>query len=380
MSSYATNTTYDDAANLAQAARRVLLLTHGKPDGDALGSMLAVRRALARPGREVEMFLRGPLGWNLRPFVAAGERIHLLEEELPNGDADLIIITDTGARAQLDPIADWIRARRAKAIVIDHHVNGDVELANRRIVDAKAPSATFLVAGLIDAMKVPITGGPFSIAEALLLGLATDTGWFKFNNASPAAFRLAARLIEAGADKARVFAITEENDRPQRLALKARAIASIEYVAGGAAAVMTLLPKDFTETGADSEEMTGIVNEPLSIANVRVSALISSVEGKVTKISWRSKPAMTSPSLTEGGRQVGAFRTTNNVFDSEAQTPREPRTTNLPAIDVNQLARHFGGGGHVHAAGARVDRPLEEVRRDVIEGLEHSTGCPPARA
>lgn len=340
MISYSSTTDFEKLATRLEGSSRILLLTHAKPDGDAIGSVLALHRALTIRGRACDIFLRGPVGWNLQPFIAAGEAIHLLEESAPWADYDFVVIADTGARSQLDSLGDWLAARRDRVAVIDHHVQGNSELADHRIIDTAAPSATFLVAGLIDALGVEIGGGPFSIAEALLLGLATDTGWFKHNNASPAAFRLAARLIEAGADKARIFAISEENDRPQRLALTARAIQSIEYIADGRAAVMTLLPEDFQITGADAEEMTGIVNEPLSIAAVRVAALLSAVDGTVAKISLRSKPAQ--------------------------QTPRGI----IRAIDVNVIAGHFSGGGHLHAAGARVERPLAEVRGEVVALLE----------
>jgi len=346
MNRYSSTTSPAQLASLIHGAQRILLLTHGKPDGDAIGSMLALYRALMRLGKTCEMFLKGPIGWNLEPLVADDESITLLEHSRPSGQFDLIIVTDTGARSQLDPLADWLAAQRDRVAVLDHHVNGDIELAEHRMIDPAAPSATFLVADVIDALHVPITGGLFSIAEALLLGLATDTGWFRFNNASPAAFRLAARLIEAGADKARIFAMTEENDRPQRLALTARAIESIEYLAEGGAAVMTLLPDDFKATGADSEEMTGIVNEPLSIARVRVSALVSTVDGKVTKISFRSKPSQ--------------WTAQGMIF----------------AIDVNTLAAQFGGGGHIHAAGARVEGTLDDVKREVIAALERACLTP----
>ena len=342
MTDYTTTSTHAEVAARLRSASKVALVTHSKPDGDAIGSVLALARVCSALEIDATCFLMGPLQPNLLA-LAGPNRFVVLEgdrQEPPvEAEPDTIVICDTGASSQLEPISGWIAARLEKTIILDHHVNGDLA-ASMRIVDAGAASATLIVFDLLPHLDVVLTGGPFGIAEALLLGIATDTGWFKFNNADPRAFRAAATLIEAGADKGRLHTIVEENDRPARLALKARALLSLQLIADEQAAIMTLSPQDFSETSAVVEDLVAIVNEPLSIGSVRVSALLTSTERGSTKISLRSKP------------------------------PIESNNGRIGAIDVNRVAARFGGGGHVHAAGARVDLPLERAVHDVRTALE----------
>ena len=170
--------------------------------------------------------------------------------------------------------------------------------------------------------------GRGSIAEALYMGLATDTGWFRFPNARAAEFALAARLLEAGVDKDAMYQQIEQSSRAERVELQGCALSSLEMIASGRIALMRLRADDFAETGAMLEETAGIVNIPMEIAAVRASVLaVEDTQAGVIKLSFRSKPADDS----------GTF------------------------IDVNELASRFGGGGHVHAAGAKQQGTLDEV-------------------
>jgi len=348
MTQYTTNATHEQVAARIRGARNIALITHSKPDGDAMGCILALSRACDALKIASSAYLMGPVQPNLLMLAGDVDLIRLDDEDnSPRDDHDLIIVCDTGALSQLDPIAGWLTARLDSIIVLDHHINGNL-VASMRIVDAGAASASMIVQDLLPPLGVKPTGGPFGIAEALLLGLATDTGWFRYSNAGPRAFRAGAALLEAGADKGRIFAIVEENDRPERLAIKARALQSLEIMGSGRAALMSLTPEDFDATGATVEDLVAIVNEPMSIGSVRVSVLLSSTEGGVTKVSLRSKP------------------------------PMESNNGRVRAIDVNRVAMQFGGGGHIHAAGARVAGPIEEVRDKVRAALEREfSGDPP---
>ncbi len=332
-----TNATPAEVAARLLAARRIMLTTHAKPDGDAIGSVLALARACRAAGSDAAIFLKGPIPGPMRAFLGPNPIIELAETP-PDDAFDLIVVCDTGAKSQLEPLGEWLAARSAKVIVLDHHTQVD-PIAETRIVETRYAAAAQLVLEVVERMKVPISGGPFGIAEAVFLGLATDTGWFRFVNADAAVFRAASRLLEAGADKDRIFALSEENAQPTRLALTARALASIEMLAGGRAALMTLTPEDFRTTGGGPEELTGIVNEPMTIGSVLVSILVTSVEENVTKVSLRSKAPV---DLGDGMR---------------------------PGIDVNRLAGQFGGGGHFHAAGARIREPLAAARKRVVDAV-----------
>lgn len=339
MSEYVTNTTPEEVAAAIRSAGSIALATHAKPDGDALGSLLALARALGDEGREVRPCIVPPLTPPLAQTVGRTpiERV----TEPPDFEPDLILVCDTGARSQLGPLAAWIEERREKTIVLDHHVHGD-DVAARRIVDPTAASATIIVGRVLRAMGAEMTGGPFGVAEALLMGVATDTGWFRFKSAGPEAFRFAADLMEAGANKNRLYTLIEESDRLERLLLTQRALASLEFIGDGRVALMRVGPADFDETGGSREEVGGLVNLPLGLREVAVSIFLSSEEKNETKVSFRSKP------------------------------PREGEPESS-FVDVNELAQRLGGGGHVHAAGARLAMPIEratkEIRRAVREFL-----------
>jgi phosphoesterase RecJ-like protein len=331
---YHTNTTVEDLARELRAARSVLVTTHQKPDGDALGSVLAVVRACQAVGVPAEGWVVDPCEGNLRSFEGSScvVHVHPRKPELPRGDHDLVVVVDTGAWTQLEVIAPWLRERHAQVIGFDHHARGDL-VAARRVVDVGCGSCTALLARLVDAMGVSLAAGADergrgSIAEALYMGLATDTGWFRFPNARAAEFALAARLLEAGVDKDAMYQQIEQSSRAERVELQGCALSSLEMIASGRIALMRLRADDFAETGAMLEETAGIVNIPMEIAAVRASVLaVEDTQAGVIKLSFRSKPADDS----------GTF------------------------IDVNELASRFGGGGHVHAAGAKQQGTLDEV-------------------
>jgi phosphoesterase RecJ-like protein len=331
---YETNTSIEALADALRSARRVLVTTHQKPDGDAMGSVLAVLRACRAIGVRAEGWMVGPCEGNLRLFQG-DDAVGIVDPRnpaMPDGEFDLAVVVDTGAWTQLEILAPWLRAMSERVIGLDHHARGD-EVASRRIVDVSCGSCTALLIRLVDALGVdPAFGadrrGRSSIAEALYMGLATDTGWFRFPNARAAEFALAARLLEAGVDKDAMYQQIEQSSRAERVELQACALSSLEMVAGGRIALMRLRAADFADTGAMLEETAGIVNIPMEIAAVRASVLaVEDTQAGVIKLSFRSKPADES----------GSF------------------------IDVNELAARFGGGGHIHAAGAKQQGTLDEV-------------------
>lgn len=338
---YESNATIARLAERVRAAKRILVTTHAKPDGDALGSVLAIVRACETLGIAADGWVIGPFEPNLLS-LAAPTRLTMVDPKRPTpptDEPDLIAIVDTGAWNQLEALAPWLRDRVERAIGIDHHARGD-RVAAERVIDTAAGSATAIVARLIDALGVPFTAagdanGWGSVAEALFLGLATDTGWFRFQNAKPDEFALAARLLAAKVDKDRLIEITEHSHRPARLAIEARALGKARFVLDGTFAITSLSLGDFAETGAVVEETSGVVNMPMSVGSVRAAALLIESEPGLVKISFRSKPAVAGARF----------------------------------IDVNQLAAKFGGGGHVHAAGARIRGSLEEAERAILAVL-----------
>jgi phosphoesterase RecJ-like protein len=348
---WSSNSTLDDIASRLRAASRVVILTHVKPDGDAVGSTLAVTRALnlARPNplRPIaEPWYAGPApDW----FAAlAGRTVHrlLTERNRPQDDSredpDAVLILDTGAWTQLHEVREWLLPRTGIASVIDHHRHGDPDVAARRFIDPTAASAAELamqlctrILGCTDASQLPT-----DIATPLFLGIATDTGWFRHSNVNAAVLRRAASLLDAGVDQPALYEMIEQNDRPARLKLMARALESMELIKHNRVAILSLTQQDFHDTHAAPTDTGGFSELALAIASVQVCVLLTetfvdhtgSGAAHVTKVSFRAK----------NGPQ---------------------------SMDVNAVARTLGGGGHIRAAGAKVNASLADAKRRVIEAL-----------
>jgi phosphoesterase RecJ-like protein len=336
---WGTNTTPEKLAEWLRTRTRVVVLTHVKPDGDAIGSTLAVTRALALAGIEARAWYAGPMP-DFFPALAADTPAHILDDYgLPHEEPDGIVILDTGSWSQLEPFAAWLRERYDAAAVIDHHVHGEADVASRRWVSIESAAvcepATLLCQLLLGASRVDEL--PTAVAEPLYVGLATDTGWFRHSNVTPAVMRLAGALVAAGVDHARLYSLVEQQYRVSRLRLLSRALSSLELLDRDRIALMTLTQQDFHDSRATPTDSGGFVDYPLSVASVMVSVLLTEAytgphDTRITKVSLRAK---------EGDA----------------------------AVDVNAVARKLGGGGHARAAGAKLSLPLDEATKRVIEAL-----------
>lgn len=347
---WASNVGTDEIIAALRGAQRVVVVTHSKPDGDAAGSVLGLVRTLRLRGVEAEGWFVGPLpGW--MPQIVRGTQARVFSPSRPmepaDGSAfdpkpepDVIAVLDTGSWSQLSELRPWLEPRASRAVLIDHHLHGDPGTAARRLVDPRAAATTQLVAPVC----VGVLGGgdasrlPVDVAEPLYLGLATDTGWFRHSNVTAAAMRLASELLGAGVSHTDLYELIEQQGTAARLRLMSRALAGLRLERDGTLAVMVLRRADFTATGADRSDTTGFIDLPMGIGSVRVSALVTEERPEeengspVTKISLRSKPG-------EG------------------------------SVDVNELARKLGGGGHARAAGAKVNLPVEEAVERLMGAL-----------
>lgn len=342
-----------DLAALAawlKGRRRVVVLTHVKPDGDAVGSTLAVSRALnllgaARGEREpvAVPWYWGPLpDW--MPDIVKGTEHRVVDEANRadhdhRPDPDGVLILDTGSWTQLHEVREWLLERTSIAAVLDHHRQGDPDVAALRVVLPETAAVCEPAAELCRLiLGLPrVSALPKEVAEPLYLGLATDTGWFRHSNVSPPALRTAADLLEAGVDHAWLYETTEQRDRVSRLRLMARALSTMEMHQNDRVAVFSLTLQDFHDCHAAPTDSGGFSELALSVESVQVCAMITEAfvneGGNITKVSLRSK----------------------NGPDS---------------VDVNAVARKLGGGGHIRAAGAKVPKGLAETKRMVLEALK----------
>jgi phosphoesterase RecJ-like protein len=324
-----------------RGAQRIAIFTHAKPDGDAIGSSTALARALAAAGKAVVVVYAPPVPERFGPMLEGVTVLRTEEGGLDDDrvrQSDLRVVVDTGSRAQLADAAEFLAAAPDAVIAIDHHRHGDPELSRDRLIEPECPAACELVAPICTGVLGVASPRdlPGDIASALYLGIATDTGWFRHPNTRSSSHRIAADLIDAGVDHDALFQRVEQSDRPERLRLIARALGTLEFVADGAAAVLSITAADFAETGTGPEDTGGIVDVPRTVEAVRVVALLYDVTADpaepMTKISLRSKAGE-------------------------------------PLMDVNALAQTMNGGGHIHAAGARLAMPVAEARREVVRAL-----------
>jgi phosphoesterase RecJ-like protein len=333
------------AERLRDATGPVVLLTHAKPDGDALGSVLALSTALAALGHRTHPIVTPPVPANLRRLPGS-DAVAVYD---PNGEAPpppgLLVVLDTGAYGQLGPLRGYVERYLGRTVIIDHHLSGDIP-APHRYIDTTAAACAEIVAELLAHLgpaSAPAHGDDARrvIDTALFAGLASDTGWFRFSNVTPRTHRLAADLIARGVDHAGLYGLLEQNERPQKLLLLKRALASLELLADGRAALMVLRQSDFAETGAVEAETERLIDVPQQVGSVRVVALVTERTGDlgqpITAVSFRSKP--------------------------EAS-----------AVDVSAVAGRFGGGGHARASGAKVMQAVDDVLPPVRDALVRAVG------
>jgi len=313
------------------AAKRVLVTTHVRPDGDALGTSAAMVLAMRKMNIQSEVLLLSRLP-NKYSFVFAESGIvhHDAEAGWPAAlnlaDFDALLVVDTGTWSQLPGLKERVAGWKAPKLVVDHHLTQE-NWADAKLVVTEAAAAGEIAAELLDRWNVPLDK---SIAAALFLAIASDTGWFQFSNTRPYTLRLAARLIEAGVDTDRMYQLLYQNERAQRLALQTRAQQSMELLEGGRLAVMRVRKSDFEQTGANVGDTENLINIPLQVRTVEVSLLmVEPLDAGPIRISLRSKGQ----------------------------------------IDVANFAEQFGGGGHARAAGLKLNSTLDEAHGRVVAAM-----------
>ncbi len=311
--------------------RRVLITTHVSPDGDALGSAAAMVLAMKQKGIDAEVLLFSHLP---RKYAFIFHDAHIpfhdvqagIPADFPFASYDALVVVDTGTWSQLPGLQARIAAWPAPKIVIDHHRTQE-DWADLKLVDSTAAAAGEIVYELLVTWGIRLDP---TLAMVLFAAITTDTGWFQFSNTDPQTFRLAADLLEAGVDMDRMYQAIYLNERKERLALQTRAQQSLELHLGGQMAVMCLTKQDFAETGASLPDTENVINVPLQVATVQVSILIvEPPEGKPIRVSLRSKGQ----------------------------------------LDVAQFAEQFGGGGHLRAAGLKLDSSYSDAREKIIHAM-----------
>ena len=322
-----------EIARRIAAAESILLITHDRPDGDALGCMAALARAAGAQGKRATLVCGRPVP---RRYAFVVEGLELIEPariaEVGPG-WDVVVIVDTCTLTQLESVASALPAVCDRTVVIDHHRSRE-DIAPVIWSDPTAAAAGVMVAELLDDLAWPMDR---LTARAVLAAICSDTGWLHFANTDSRALAAAQRCLDAGVAADELYAKLFQNDRPQRLALLGRLLGSMRLTCEGRVAVMTASAADFRDTGAERDETENLINEPLRITDVGVSILL----------------------VADGDRIRGSLR--SKAWPDNGSAPE--------AVDVAAVAETLGGGGHARAAGFRMSGTLAEVTATAVAAV-----------
>ena len=329
-----TTTDIAAVADVLRAGERFLVTSHENPDGDALGSLLAMQLALVELGKDSVMVLAGaaplPAEYAFLDLSAHG----LLRESPADTGERILVAVDCAQETRLtdDRLLD-----ATTVVNIDHH-HDNTRFGTANLVVGEASSTAEVLADVFDDLGVVLTP---AIATALYAGLVTDTGRFQYSNTTPKALRLAAVLVEAGADPSKVFVEVFESTPFPKLKLLARALERATELAEGRIVVSELRREDFDAAGAEEPYSEGIIDHLRAVDGAELVALV------------RELPAGASSA------RKGSLR------------------SHPDGVDVSAIARSFGGGGHKRAAGFSTDLGMDEITRRIVDAFQSANGDSP---
>lgn len=312
----------DGVMNAIRSARSVALVCHISPDGDTIGSALALRLGLIELGKKVTLYCQDKIP-ELLTFLPGAEEFRLPEEA--DEEVDLLLCVD---------VSDEKRMGRCKALkqmarhtaLIDHHPT-NTRFCEVCMVDGTAPANCLIINELLWRMDCTMT---VDVALCLAVGLSTDTGNLTYKSTTPEAYRVMGDLLETGAPIADAYRHIYRSRPPRQVALLAKALESLTFHYDGRITSMRLSQKDFEECGALPEDTDIIVNYGLDVQGVRMCVFAREQADGTTKLSLRA----------------------------------------LAPYEISGVAQRFGGGGHDQAAGATVYLPLEEAIERVVACMQ----------
>jgi len=311
--------------NALLASRRAVLTTHLNADGDGAGSQAAIASWLRANGTEA---------WIINPTGYPDAYAFLLGNEdwvVPAGSrkardlcdqADLAVVLDTGEVPRIGRVQELIR--ELPTVIVDHHPGGDSPIGGMQLVDTSACATGELVYDVVLAANGP---WPPEVAEGVYVAILTDTGGFRFDNATAECHEVVAEVVRLGVKPAEMHERVYGSAPLRKYLLLERALATLHHEEESGVSWMTIPRDAYEEFGTTAEDLEGIVDIPRSIEGTEVGLLFRTTTSGEVKISFRS---------------------------------------NGP-VDVNALARRFNGGGHVKASGAIVPGPMERALDTVLE-------------
>ncbi len=301
----------------------VALSTHINSDGDGCGSETALARLLAQMG--VTARIVNPTPWPSMFEFLLGPDVQEASTEGAQAlkDIDALVVLDINDVRRLGALADTVRSITVPVGVIDHHVAGDEPVGQLAVADTRACATGELVFDFACVMDLDLTP---AIAQSLYCAILTDTGSFRFSNTSPRAHAIASALLTAGVNPEEMYSRIYAQVSVGRLQLLRDALGSLEVDAPLGLSWIAVNAGVMEKYDVTSEELDGIVEHPRSIAGTRLALFFRDLGHGKVKVSFRS----------------------------------------TGTVDVQQLARTYGGGGHAKASGALLTGSLDEVRTRVL--------------
>jgi bifunctional oligoribonuclease and PAP phosphatase NrnA len=324
----AARSTFEEIGRAFREHQRFVILSHVRPDGDALGSQLALALSLEQLGKDIRVWNEDGM-LEKYSFLA---RAQLLTKP-PSGaaDVDVAVALDTAIQNRLGTAFQAIRMAKIW-INIDHHPSnpgyGDLVY-----VDPAAPATGQILFELIRSERLPFDR---AIAENLYVAISTDTGSFQYPNTTARTFEIAAELVRAGVDVGRISQQVYENYPRRRVELLRELLRTMRFEGGGRVASFSLSLKTAAELGVLPEDNEGLIDHLRAIRGVIVAVFFEELPDGKVRVSMRSKSEKT---------------------------------------DVCAICQKFGGGGHTLAAGARVRGSLAEVEQKILEAICNAVGC-----
>ena len=313
------NNSFDDIIEKLNAAKRVAIFCHARPDGDALGAGLALCLALENAGKKAYMCCEDAPPEKFS-FIPSMKKVL---QQIPNADYDLFVSVDCADSARMGVFSKHYNKFKKNTINIDHHISNDRYAKLNYVVDC--PASCEIITELLIKAGFEITS---EIANLLMVGLVADTGNFTHQDVTEKTFKTGAILRSKGADVNLIYYNLYARQPKERALLYGRVMNNIRFALDDKLAYILISKKDIAELNADKSLTEGFVDFPLTIDGVEVSAAILEHGGGQYKVSLRSK-----------GK-----------------------------VNVNAVANAFGGGGHVLASGCMLFGELEEV----IERLSYA--------
>jgi bifunctional oligoribonuclease and PAP phosphatase NrnA len=306
-------------ADAIRVRRRFVVSSHARPDGDAIGSSMAMAFALRALGKEAHVVNRDPAPGSLIEFPGVPE-IEIASSV--NGHYDAAIIMECGdlARTGISGLD------RSFIINIDHHP-GNAGFGHLNWFDPSAAACAEMVFQLIETLGVPLS---IEIATHVYLAILTDTGSFHFSNMTPRTFEIARRVVEAGVDPAQIARRVYDSNNLGRVKLFGAVLNSMQIDRTGRIAVLYIDHQMARDAGGTYDDIEGLINEPLTVKDLLAVVFFKQSEGSEYRVSLRSKST----------------------------------------IDVGAVAKQFGGGGHKNAAGCTVVGDVDDLKRLFIERIE----------